>query len=447
MAFGLNGRGRGLSASICGTGRQAVQRHSDTIGAIAAALAKAQAELTNPEKSLTATIPAVFPREAARTFRYAPLSGGLDIVRKCLSRHEIAMVQSTAIDREENLVRLITTLAHTSGEWMSSDWPVCGVAETAAPHRMGAALTYARRYALFALVGIAGEDDLDAPDVPGLNVGEPTVASETGRGTGNGHAVSSGLPRTNNGEHRKPGIVRANPVLGAGASRALCEQLLAEIAELVSAEQLDRWALRGLPAKNCLVAADAAKVEQAFGIKSAGLTGEPSRSRTATADSSYPSASAPEAISVARANENSTVGAEQGAHSRRRRDKDHRRFISRQACLVCGKQPSDPHHLRFAQSKALGRKVSDEFTVPLCRSHHRELHRTGNEVAWWAQFGIDPMAVAYQLWTKTHPLPISEATPTAQIERSGAHGREGQHAAGPAIDQIAKRTQSGVEQP
>src|ERR1700736_6174256 len=142
-----------------------MHRSSDTIGAIAAALAKAQAELTNPEKSLSATIRSPFPREQDRTFRYAPLSSGLDIVRKTLGRHEIAAVQSTEIDKEAGLIRLTTMLAHSSGEWVSSDWPVCAVAEMAAPHRMGAALTYARRYALFTLVGSAGEDDLDAPDL------------------------------------------------------------------------------------------------------------------------------------------------------------------------------------------------------------------------------------------------------------------------------------------
>src|SRR5262249_44532239 len=97
---------------------------------------------------------------------YAPLSSGLDLVRKCLGQHEIATVQATAIDGERGLIRLTTTLVHASGEWVSSDWPVCPVSETAAPHRLGAALTYARRYALFTLVGIAGEDDLDAPDLP-----------------------------------------------------------------------------------------------------------------------------------------------------------------------------------------------------------------------------------------------------------------------------------------
>src|SRR6266704_6053200 len=142
-----------------------MHRSSDTIATIAAALAKAQVELTNPEKSLVATIRSPFPREADRTFRYAPLSSGLDIVRKSLGRHEIAIVQATSIDKESGLLRLTTVLAHSSGEWISSDWPVCQISDIAVPHRMGAALTYARRYALFALVGIAGEADLDAPDL------------------------------------------------------------------------------------------------------------------------------------------------------------------------------------------------------------------------------------------------------------------------------------------
>ena len=140
-----------------------MQQSSDSIAAIAAALAKAQAELTNPEKSLTATLLSPFGRD--RTFRYAPLSSGLEIVRKSLGAHEIATVQTTALDTETGFIRLTTMLAHSSGEWISSDWPVCPVSETAAPQRMGAALTYARRYTLFTLVGIAGEDDLDAPDL------------------------------------------------------------------------------------------------------------------------------------------------------------------------------------------------------------------------------------------------------------------------------------------
>ena len=154
-----------------------MQRCSETIGAIAGALAKAQAELTNPQKSLTATIQVAYPRKADRTFRYASLSAGLEIVRKCLGQHEIAVVQTTGIEKEAGLIQLTTVLAHSSGEWVSSEWPVCPVTETAAPHRMGAALTYARRYALFTLVGIAGEDDLDAPDLPILNLEVGEAAS------------------------------------------------------------------------------------------------------------------------------------------------------------------------------------------------------------------------------------------------------------------------------
>jgi hypothetical protein len=142
-----------------------MHRSSESVAALAAALAKAQAELVNPEKSLIATIPSGRAGEGARSFRYAPLSSGLDIVRKTLGQHEIATVQSTVIDKETGVVNLTTMLVHASGEWIASDWPVCPVAETANPQRMGAALTYARRYALFTLVGIAGEDDLDAPDL------------------------------------------------------------------------------------------------------------------------------------------------------------------------------------------------------------------------------------------------------------------------------------------
>src|SRR5215475_10695069 len=145
--------------------RRPMPRSSETVAALASALAKAQAGLINPEKSLTATIRTGRPGDGERSFRYAPLSSGLDIVRKTLGQHEIATLQTTAIDHTAGMVNLTTTLAHASGEWIASDWPVCPIAETANPQRMGAALTYARRYALFTLVGIAGEDDLDAPDL------------------------------------------------------------------------------------------------------------------------------------------------------------------------------------------------------------------------------------------------------------------------------------------
>src|ERR1700728_2533634 len=145
--------------------RASMQRASETIGALAGALAKAQTQLVNPEKSLVATIREDGPRGREQTFRYAPLSSGLDIVRKVLGQHEIATVQTTSIDQDAGLINLTTVLAHASGEWIASDWPICAISETTTPHRMGAALTYARRYALFTLVGIAGADDIDAPDL------------------------------------------------------------------------------------------------------------------------------------------------------------------------------------------------------------------------------------------------------------------------------------------
>src|SRR5437870_7676054 len=210
--------------------RVAMHRSSESIGAIAAALAKAQSELANPEKSLTATISIAGPRGGERTFRYAPLSSGLDIVRKRLGRHEIAAMQTTAIDNEAGLVRLTTVLAHSSGEWISSDWPVCPVSDTAAPHRMGAALTYARRYALFTLVGIAGEDDLDAP-APGPAPAEREAAPERPV------AALGRRPVTGNGSWRKP-ISRRGPPLGSTESATAREQLIVELGQLLSVENL-----------------------------------------------------------------------------------------------------------------------------------------------------------------------------------------------------------------
>jgi hypothetical protein len=141
---------RARSVLIFSLARMAVmQRSSPSIAALATALAKAQIELTNPEKSLVGTTEPQRGEGGARQFRYAPLSSGLEIVRKTLGQHEIATVQMTAIDQAAGVINLTTVLAHSSGEWIASDWPICAIAETARPHRMGAALTYARRYALF----------------------------------------------------------------------------------------------------------------------------------------------------------------------------------------------------------------------------------------------------------------------------------------------------------
>src|SRR5690242_13255455 len=186
-----------------------MQRSSSSIAALATALAKAQMELANPEKSLIGSIEPQRGEGSVRQFRYAPLSRGLEIVRKTLGRYEIATVQTTGIDQAAGVVNLTTVLAHSSGEWIASDWPVCPIAETERPHRMGAALTYARRYALFALVGIAGDDDLDAPDL--ISPPRPVIRSERTSNRGNGRldSISSGLaartpvvqPRKSVGEH------------------------------------------------------------------------------------------------------------------------------------------------------------------------------------------------------------------------------------------------------
>jgi ERF superfamily len=236
-----------------------MHRSSESIGAIAAALSKAQSELTNPEKSLTATI-RPDAGAAERSFRYAPLSSGLDIVRKTLGQHEIATMQTTSIDQEAGLIQLTTVLAHSSGEWVSSDWPVCPVSETAAPHKMGAALTYARRYALFTLVGIAGEDNLDAPDLKAptaQNIGIVTPPAKT-----NSRLNGGGGPSAHN--RVRAASSPKKPILGPEASALLRERLLAELKDIASADEAAIWAHRILGPKNSLTTADARKIEDAF---------------------------------------------------------------------------------------------------------------------------------------------------------------------------------------
>ena len=209
-----------------------MQRSSSSIGGLAAALAKAQVELVNPEKSLLGSIHPDGPSGAERIFRYAPLSAGLDIVRKTLGQHDIAVVQTTAFDQTAGIVNLTTVLAHASGEWIASDWPVCAISETETPHRMGAALTYARRYALFTLVGIAGEDDLDAPDL----ITPTSSGPDPEKPKGESISRPNGFSRPNGGRAAPRGaFVRRNdaktdgtkPILGPQASGELRDRLLA----------------------------------------------------------------------------------------------------------------------------------------------------------------------------------------------------------------------------
>src|SRR3974377_1616013 len=256
------------SALISRRWKAIVQRASESIGAIAAALAKAQAQLVNPEKSLVATIRADGRRGPEQTFRYAPLSSGLDIVRKTLSQHEIATVQTTSIDEAAGLVRLSTVLAHASGEWIASDWPVCAISETAAPHRMGAALTYARRYALFTRVGLAGANDPDAPDLLAPTTPAPKTETVRTKGRLNGGPNYPSQGPSGSGHHKAASPART---LEAEASAVLRDQLIAQLKALNSSEEAADWAHRVLASKNGLVLWDAKQVELAFQLKLSAL--------------------------------------------------------------------------------------------------------------------------------------------------------------------------------
>jgi hypothetical protein len=415
-------------------------RSSDSIAALAAALAKAQAELVNPEKSLTAIIRNGSGRgEAERSFRYAPLSRGLDIVRKILGKHEIATVQTTAIDPTSQMVNLTTTLAHASGEWIASDWPVCPVADIAQPQRMGAALTYARRYALFTLVGMAGEDDLDAPDLinrtntaagpPSSVTGAPTAApTNLAGGTGRSPSPHRSLDNGNGRGRLGTAQGRLAVSLNAKQSAELRDELVAEIATIDTPERAARWAQQALPAKNWLATVDAKLVEEAFEHKTAELAASSAVEVDTTETAGHVSAATPppstqdnagspreaagtqQTIPADRSDPAGGGGIDKSvltlSEPRRYRSPAHLRYIAQQACLICGRKPSDPHHLRHLQPRALGRKVSDEYTVPLCRVHHREVHRIGDEQTWWQKINIDPVKVARDLWSASQATKV-----------------------------------------
>jgi hypothetical protein len=263
---------------------------------------------------------------------------------------------------------------------------------------MGAALTYARRYALFTLVGIAGEDDLDAPDIATCGPAASHASDSRqdrfrppARGSGNGRLRST---KSNTAT-----------VLDAGQSAALRDKLLAEVASLASADSAVTWAVRALQAKNSLVGADAKVLEDAFEQKTSGFR-SPGANDVSAGEGATTAGNTLQGEPQASSAENDDPrGIDKSvlavAAPRRYRNREHLRFVARQACLVCGRKPSDPHHLRHLQPRALGRKASDEFAVPLCRSHHRAVHRTSDERAWWQTAGIDPIKVARKLWKHT----------------------------------------------
>jgi hypothetical protein len=293
---------------------------------------------------------------------------------------------------------------------------------------MGAALTYARRYALFTLVGIAGEDDLDAADLDGNRTDGRPAATGNGQGSAgaNGHAAPAapGVDRA----RRSAGVpTAAKPLLGLEASAGCRDRLLEDMTSIRTADELAVWAQRVLPTKNTMRTEDAAIVERAFAARLDQAFSGPSGSDDSQATDSEDNAPAVQPES--RAPVGAAVSAPPGSggltvpsspempvadaacaelafgKTRRKRDKDHRAFVASKPCLVCGRRPADAHHLRFAQPRALGAKVSDEFTVPLCRIHHRELHLRVDEPAWWDEHKIDALAVAQLLWTQTRNPP------------------------------------------
>ena len=386
-----------------------MQRSSESIAALAAALAKAQTVLVNPEKSLVATIRRQSPGETDRAFRYAPLSSGLDIVRKTLGEHEIAIVQTTVIDHSAAMVNLTTVLAHASGEWIASDWPVCSLTETATPHRMGAALTYARRYGLFTLVGIAGEDDIDAPDLA-LPTGRDAEADKNGLSKPiepmNGAQVDRQMPDRRHGS--KPSV-QTKVTLAPDKSAALRDQLLLDLDALTTLEAATTWAHQILPTKNSLTAADAGRVEEAFQTKLASLArGDAGPAALPLSPPEPGTTSSSRNSSAEKASKRTAAnGIDKSQLSlsepRRIRNKAHIRFVAEQACPECSAAGRQIRTICATCSRARNQPQikPDEFTVPLCRIHHRALHGAGDEQAWWREDGIDPIKVARTLWKKS----------------------------------------------
>jgi hypothetical protein len=186
--------------------------------------------------------------------------------------------------------------------------------------------------------------------------------------------------------------------LSVEASLTQRDTLLVELASVSTFNGAAEWAKRIIPIKNTLVPEHARDVEVAHEIKIAEVGGIPDERPAVSKPPSKDPGDGSEWLATA---DRSTLTF---GHPPRRRNKAHLKFVASQPCLLCNRQPSDAHHLRFAQPIALGRKVSDEFTVPLCRTHHRQLHRSGNEVRWWEAMDrdVDPLQIAKSLWDESH---------------------------------------------
>jgi hypothetical protein len=271
---------------------------------------------------------------------------------------------------------------------------------------MGAALTYARRYALFTLVGIAGEDDLDAPDLCDAPRSLTPSADERPLKPSDGEPRLT--PRKPGNGQRRLGIHgERRSTLEPEQSAALRNKLLTALSNITSADNAAIWAQEALAAKNCLAAADAKLVEDAFERRLSELAPSAIAQAAAGAAQTAPAelVGTLETPAKGSRDRDEPDGIDKSvlaiAAPRRYRNREHLRYVGQQACLICGRKQSDPHHLRYLQPRALGRKASDEFAVPLCRSHHRAVHRAGDEQAWWQAAGIDPVKTARQLWRQT----------------------------------------------
>jgi hypothetical protein len=354
---------------------------------------------------------------------------------------------------------------------------------------MGAALTYARRYGLFTLVGIAGEDDLDAPDLAGQPAEGAAQAGkllDRGKLNGNGAAERPAAAGTLGAfaRSRKP-WTPPKQALAPEASAVLRDRLLGELGSLASPDQATAWAQHALGAKNTLRDVDAAVVEAAFASRLAELGDEGEATLPSPADNDIEAAPPPgraelmaalrASVELSTAQDAADAPVLEGRSRRKRqrreralpappqpaapslpelqpvnnavlwhvdksslplseprryRDRAHLEFVASQPCLLCGRQPCDAHHLRFMQPRALGRRVSDEFAVPLCRTHHRALHRSSDEAAWWKSADLDPVMIAHRLWqhTRLNGLPIQQhvdpllGTPSLHGRIPLAHG-------------------------
>ena len=285
------------------------------------------------------------------------------------------------------------------------------------------------------MVGIAGEDDLDAPDLPA-----PSAAKSRGafasvpdpRGNGQAGSGSTAPGR------RPPAPRPAAAALTPDQSAQLRTRFLAELGALGTADQLTEWAQRILPLKSTMTSEDGSSIEEAFRSKMAAIDAELTSDDHSVGQSEPGAAHSNRSLATedkqalkkkwprrTTADQNSSVSNQASGSAspspsddpgqrlpvdksvltlnepRRYRNRAHLEFVASQPCLLCERRPSDAHHLRFAQPSALGRRVSDEFTVPLCRSHHRALHRRGNEPEWWKENGIDPVGIAQKLWERT----------------------------------------------